>query len=440
MKRLKGVYQSTAFITFNTLLFLVILNLGLGLFYFIKDRPAPSRAASPPSSPAAKLFNDDGSPIDNGERTPFQLQWFDYNATKEVSQTEVGETLDDFTHLTNKGFIYQPWVQFSEPVFAGRRVSVDKDERGFPIRRTINPSATGNAVIEIFALGGSTTFGYNVADDKTWPSYLSTVLNEKAKNENLGVQIKVTNYGRGFYYPSQEEALLVDLFRSGHRPELVLFMDGVNTGGVEDSPYFTEELGQAFRDMQQPNQKLASEQSSATLQKWIPMARLANSIKMRWQKVQPSATPQPVNPNGRSMGGQFVVAQILNRFEQNRRISASACELYGAKALFFIQPDAFYNYPAELYRQPPPPAWWTRRTQLQPFYEGLARDSEFINLSNLFQRYGVNPQRKAILDDVHYTPGFNRFLAEQIAAHIDLRSLKASRSFDESAATGAARR
>lgn len=442
MEKIKRLYQSTALVTFNTLLFLIVLNLILGVFYFIKDRRAQaSVATSSPTAPPAKLFNDDGSPVDNGERTPYQLQWFDYNATNEISQNDAGEILDDFTHLERRGFIYQPWVQFSEPPFAGRRVSVDTDPRGFPIRRTINPPSTSQPVIEIFALGGSTTFGYNIADEQTWPSYLSAALNEKAKSENLGVQIKVTNYGRGFYYPSQETALIIDLLRSGHRPALVLFLDGVNSGGVEDSPFFTERLAQGFKDMQQLNEKLAGEQFSAGFQKWLPMARLANSIRMRWQKPQSTATAsQPADDNGRLMGGKFVVAQILNRFEQNRRIATSACVLYGAKALFFTQPDAFYNYPAELYRQPPPAAWWVRRKQLQPFYETLARNSEFINLSNLFQLYGVTPQHKAIIDDVHYTPGFNRFLADQIAAQVDLRSLKASQSIDDSAATGAARR
>jgi hypothetical protein len=44
----------------------------------------------------------------------------------------VGRVLDEFYDLEQEGFVYQPWVQFSEPPFAGRFVNVDVDERGFP--------------------------------------------------------------------------------------------------------------------------------------------------------------------------------------------------------------------------------------------------------------------------------------------------------------------
>jgi hypothetical protein len=49
-----------------------------------------------------------------------------------------------------------------------------------------------------------------------------------------------------------------------------------------------------------------------------------------------------------------------------------------------------------------------------------------IRLTSLFDEYGVAPDRKAIVDDVHYSPAFSRFLAERVAAEIDLVSLASS--------------
>jgi hypothetical protein len=51
----------------------------------------------------------------------------------------------------------------------------------------------------------------------------------------------------------------------------------------------------------------------------------------------------------------------------------------------------------------------------------------------------VGAERRAIVDDVHYSPAFNRFLAEQVARRIDLGALAAARRDRPAAPTGAPR-
>jgi hypothetical protein len=59
-----------------------------------------------------------------------------------------------------------------------------------------------------------------------------------------------------------------------------------------------------------------------------------------------------------------------------------------------------------------------------------------IDLTNLFELWGDN--RKVIVDDVHYSPGFNRFLAQQVAKYIDVESLMTeSQDTDTPQSTGA---
>src|SRR5262249_27453175 len=147
---------------------------------------------------------------------------------------------------------------------------IDRDIRGFPVRRTINPdNQTSRPVINIFVFGGSTTFGYYVSDEHAWPSYLSRILNEAA-----GVEVQVTNYGRGYFNPSQEAILFTDLLKSGHRPSLAVFMDGVNPLEAEDVPNFTKEVAEGYRKLQFPPPY--SEQFV-----WIPIVRLANFLESR---------------------------------------------------------------------------------------------------------------------------------------------------------------
>jgi hypothetical protein len=132
---------------------------------------------------------------------------------------------------------------FFRTIFVGKRVSVVPDPRGFPVRKTVNPAnEQGRPVTGVF--------GYHVSDEHTFPTYLSTVLNERARAAALATHVEVTNYGRGFYYPSQETVLLLDLLRLGHRPKLVIFMDGVNLGTTQDVPQLYAEYVRRFRRVQ----------------------------------------------------------------------------------------------------------------------------------------------------------------------------------------------
>ena len=61
----------------------------------------------------------------------------------------------------------------------------------------------------------------------------------------------------------------------------------------------------------------------------------------------------------------------------------------------------------------------------------MEADCGFIDLSYLFARY----KRPAIIDLIHYSPGFNKFLAENIIGHIRINELKNYR-FEKDSATG----
>ena len=94
-----------------------------------------------------------------------------------------------------------------------------------------------------------------------------------------------------------------------------------------------------------------------------------------------------------------------------------------------------YHYSTVLFRRPLPDTFTEDQKVMEKVYERLKPEAGRIDLSDLFFRWGRD--RKAIVDDVHYSPGFNELVAQQIASHIDFRSLATQiRSFDESAATG----
>ncbi len=424
--RLQKTYFSLVLTLANTLVIFIFANVGIGLLYFVKDSVVHGESASKAhASKTNGLFNLDGSPVDNGKRGQYQLEWFDFNAYENIRPEYAAAVLDDFYELSKLGMSYQPWVQFAEPLLKGSLVNVEDDERGFPSRRTINPSNDqGLPVVEILTLGGSTTFGYNVSDAHTWPSYLSKILNQRARTEELGIRIKVTNYGRGFYNTSQETILLIDLLKGGHRPNLVIFMDGLNWPAPQDVPYFTGTFQRQFKNMQ-----FVTDTPMLKRLQWLPFFKLAHSIQ---HKLSGTETEETKNK------AIYLTANIINRFEQNEQIARAVCNLYSVKPLFFVQPNAIYNYPIQLYRRPLPAAFKSEREATQDFYRRMRNRKGIIYLGDLFESWG--PNRKAIVDEVHYSPGFNEFLARHVADYIDLKMLVPRRQLvDEAAATGARR-
>jgi hypothetical protein len=433
MRRLTAAYRATAIIILNVVVVFASLNILAGIAFAVKSAIA---VRNQNDAPPGKFFKPDGAPVDNHHRTRGQLRYFDYNACNELEQSYVADVLDDFFDLNRMGFRYQPWVQFSEPPFQGKRVSVQTDEIGIPLRGTTNPSdRPSGRIVRIYVFGGSTTFGYQVSDEHTWPSHLSRILNERAGQDGLNTRIEVRNYGRGFYYPSQEVALLVDLLRSGHRPNLVVFLDGLNVGFFQDVPHFSANIAQAVHVMQHG---LTDWSKISSLQlKWLPAWQLARWVR---RALGDHGSDEERGMEGQTDEPHTMAALFATRFEEDWRIAQRVAGLYGVKTLVFIQPNALVNYPPELYRTPPDAGFLRARALATLLYERLRRVNDAVYLGNLFEEWGS--KRKALIDHGHYSPGFNELVARRIASHINLRALDGSTSrsaVDPARATGVSR-
>jgi hypothetical protein len=413
--RLGGAYRDTALITFNVVVLIVAANLVLGGMYVVRDREG---TRSSPAEAEPGHFREDGSPVKTPKRTSYQMRWFDYRAFEGTAPEFVSQVLDEFSDLAGKGFVYRPWVQFSEPTFAGRLVNVDMDELGFHIRRTINDhDASDHALARVFVLGGSTTFGYNVADQHTWPSYLSRMLNERARSIGSRLSFEVVNYGRGYYYPGQQVVLLMDLLRAGHRPSLVIFMDGINSFVAHDAPAFTREVAAAFTAAQHARPVTAGEVLNQL--HWIPMVRLSRSLSTRLSS-EPQHSPMPADTrdgDGDSAGIEWAV----NQFVHSAIAARAICQGYGCQTMFFQQPHPLYHYDIDLYRPALQPLLRQRVGPVAALYERLSQAGEYIDLSGLFEVWGSD--RRAIIDDLHYSPGFNALLARRVADEIRIETL-----------------
>jgi hypothetical protein len=82
-------------------------------------------------------------------------------------------------------------------------------------RRTINAGTSGRAKVYFF--GGSTIWGTGVVDAATIPSQFAA---------RTGIYSE--NFGEPGYTAHQSLSLLIQTLQAGHRPDLVVFYDGVN--------------------------------------------------------------------------------------------------------------------------------------------------------------------------------------------------------------------
>src|SRR5690606_7497622 len=82
-----------------------------------------------------------------------------------------------------------------------------------------------DSIYTIYCIGGSTTFGFFIPDDQTYPSHLSKLLRDEGYDN-----FEVKNLGVTSYNPFQETDLFEELLFIGNRPSLVIFLDGYNLG------------------------------------------------------------------------------------------------------------------------------------------------------------------------------------------------------------------
>jgi len=382
LRRCKALYVKTAILTANFLALFVLVNLALGALFWAANRESSqTRRQSTDASVdhgGRRFFDEDGSPVDNGRRGPYQLKYFDFRAYGSADPEVVSAILDDF------------------------HVNVVNDSFGLPVRRTANPAPQGRTRLLIFTFGGSTTFGYNVADEETWPSHLAKTLDRRAPQVGLPVDVQVVNYGKAYYYPSQEVVLLAHLLLRGAKPDLVVFLDGVNWGDAEDVPRFTAWARQAFREVQFPPAPSRLEAIA-----WLPLARFAHAVRGRLGPRDDAA----VRPALRLMPA---ADEVYRRFSESWRLVEAICATHGIRSVVALQPSAVVNYPLHLHRNP------GRLAGLRPLatavYQRLGDYKPLLHLENAFVSFG--PNRRAVIDDVHYSPDFNRYLAEQVAAEV----------------------
>jgi lysophospholipase L1-like esterase len=304
--------------------------------------------------------------------------------------------------------VFEDYVLFKERPFHGKYVNVSS----FAFREVRNqgpwPPDAGN--LNVFAFGGSTMFGWSLPDWQTIPSCLQEEFSAHSKK-----RVCVYNFGACGYYSAQERILLERLLGKGLKPDIAIFLDGLNDLSLpndNETPGFQEWVDTAFA---------SSRRMTVSYLLWItPMARVARDVRVRLMGQTDSTV----------FATQEEISLMIERYRRSKVLAEAACHAFGISSVFVWQPVPCYEYSTAL----DPFFHEQTRRDYQNHSAGYARMDQTAKTGALGRNFlwCADLQREEreclYVDDSHYTAKFSRKIAAAITRMCLERGLMKSES------------
>ncbi len=250
-----------------------------------------------------------------------------------MSREDIRTLLDE---SWNRDFVFRPWVMYGERPIKGAYVTVD--EAGFRAVPGQGPWPPEKQYANVFLFGGSTLFGYGLADDQHVGARLQRILDTLPADKPY----RVYNFGMGTYYSTQEKLLFMSLLMDGFIPDLAVFLDGFNDPQrVEDAPWNSER----FRQMMESRARHTGAWEEIHLNwlkgKIIEYLPVTEQL-FKLERLLPHAAVTDAPASSREKAEALAKVQIV-RYARNKTMIAAVARAFGVKTLFVWQPASKYN-------------------------------------------------------------------------------------------------
>jgi hypothetical protein len=294
--------------------------------------------------------------------------------------------------------VYSPLVEYRLPPWSSKHFTVSPEGwRGNGKPQDLNAPGP-----KVFVFGGSTTFGAGVPDGETIPAYLEEVL------KLAGKDAQVFNMGMVSWFSSQERIALERWLTAGIRPDVAVFIDGLSD----------------FQACQLPDRSAWSdrlEQATRVAARLPLTAELASRSNLLALSQRLAGEPPAEAPDRARACSDADLDRVIRRLDTNRRIIAAMADKLGFKAVFVQQPVPTYHYDNAKRAVPV-------KTELLALHmnsaKGYPRMTEMRAAGQLMDQNTLwlaelePAEGNAYVDTVHYSPRFNRTLAEAIGRHM----------------------
>jgi hypothetical protein len=289
---------------------------------------------------------------------------------------------------------YKSFVGWRGQPFAGDTVNV---EGPYGQRRTVNGQLSSKKRVYFF--GGSTMWGAGSDDSGTIPSQFSAIAG-----------IHSENFGERGWTAHQSLMLLIQLIQEGHRPEVVVFYDGVN-----DVYFKCNRLHNAdSHGWENPIAGLINEplKSSTFTHYFAPVKALAVRIQRALKRASSDDDDQNNNVadcHQNSTKAKAIAENLLRDWQLAKQLVTA----YGGEFIGVLQPLMFYSH-TRANQSALSPVYQHLKLQYDAVYplltKRLVSDREYHDLTSV-----LDHDEDLYLDFCHIGPNGNRYVANKIA-------------------------
>lgn len=241
----------------------------------------------------------------------------------EGADYDPAETWREILDASSRWLHYEPYTVWSR-TDDGELVSVDEEGN----RRTLYESEATQA-LEVWVLGGSTTWGMGVPDAETVPSRLAFEL------RSAGIEARVENLAQTGFVATQEMLTLIRRLQVSPPPDVVIFYHGANQAiGAAEAPDQTDP-----HYLQQRIAAIFEQRDPGGVSPWLrllhrtAMFRLATKLR---GAAGPSPTVVPDLPPESELPS--LAARAADAMLETYAIVEALAAVHGFRPLYLLQP------------------------------------------------------------------------------------------------------
>ncbi len=299
---------------------------------------------------------------------------------------------------------YVPFVEYVEAPRTGKFVNVSElgVRCNFKLQEDCNSLKGGGD--EIWVFGGSTTFGYGVKDDETIPAYLAKILPE----------YRIFNFGAASYYSTLERIRFENLLTFYNKPKTIIFIDGLNDFYYFDVPDESAMSSSIRESLKESLASIKNQSDSGFLKilkrkiRRLALYRLLHpeleNLNHTSLLTTPSATVKQLN-------------SAIRRLEMNNMLVSAIASNLGIEVLFVKQPIPTYGVGHKTSKVPAHMLNFGSHLNSGIAYKLMRNKDSNLKCSPGcildLSEFGIN--QPMYVDTVHYTPQFNKAIAERIS-------------------------
>lgn len=288
--------------------------------------------------------------------------------------------------LNRSQSVYKSYVGWRRAPFQGETMNV---EGPYLQRRTTTEGASDAG--KVFFFGGSTMWGLGSRDAETIPSYFAALTRTSAQN-----------FGEDGWVAHQSLIMLIQLLQAGHRPDLVVFYDGVNDALQKCRVEITPEAHERERDFDRVLRRSLRPDSFGHFMSAVLV--LAHRVH---DQLGLSRGGQPSHDCDRNEQKAEAIADALIKDWQ---LAKQLVKAHGGKFVGILQPVSYFSRTRLDYLR----LSAADKAQYEAVYprirERIAGAGEFHDLVALF-----DTDEPMYVDWCHVAPKGNRRIAEKIA-------------------------